>query len=195
MANKKRSLGGFSRETPSLGERIQILTELDTMHDRSAAIICAAHLESNLETAIANNLIPLSKEEYDTIFVLDGAPLSSFAGKIRMAYALGIIGRQTKADLEAIKAVRNAFAHARRPITFSTQEITSTCSTIQFLSGVSRPDEPGFTPDEPWPPKEPRKIYCNATSFMAVALMTYAVEGTDAHPSPQGDDWISLIAK
>ena len=71
----------------------------------------------------------LSGEDSDRIFSGFG-PLSSFSAKILMAYALGVINRRTRANLEHIKELRNAFAHASKPLSFRTLEVKAVAQLL-----------------------------------------------------------------
>jgi hypothetical protein len=57
-----------------------------------------------------------------------GGPLGSFAAKIRVAYAMGLFGPQTRDELDCIKAVRNAFAHGTLSLDFKTPQIMKICN-------------------------------------------------------------------
>jgi len=56
--------------------------------------------------------------------------MGSFQHKIRMAYALGIIGNETKENLGIIRRVRNTFAHAASPVSFSTNCVHQACDLL-----------------------------------------------------------------
>jgi DNA-binding MltR family transcriptional regulator len=59
--------------------------------------------------------------------------LSGFAAKVRMAYALGMIGPLTKKDLLAINDIRNAFAHAPHNLTMSNQQLWQKVQTLLYV--------------------------------------------------------------
>lgn len=100
-----------------------MMPDTRNVDDRAIAIIVAAVLEQSLEKALLEKLIPLSEEDERDLFYQDNAPISSLDAKIRLAFALGIIGQRTKSDLIVYKHVRNCFAHSRLPLTFETDEI------------------------------------------------------------------------
>jgi hypothetical protein len=74
------------------------------------------------------------------IFVIEYAPLRDFDAKIRMGHALGLFGPQTYEDLKLIKYIRNAFARAPSPISFSTVEIRQACDLLRIPAPVGRPE-------------------------------------------------------
>jgi len=97
--------------------------------DRAVAILASALVEDALEGAILASLSPLSKEDRASLFEGDG-PLSTFSAKIRVGFALSIFGAITRADLNCMRDVRNAFAHARVSLKFTTHEVTVACKSF-----------------------------------------------------------------
>lgn len=82
----------------------------------SVVISAAAIVDSELEESIKLALRAMSKTQYAELFG-PMAPLGSFASKIRIAYALNIITRDIYRDLEALRKLRNAFAHSTEVLT------------------------------------------------------------------------------
>ena len=166
MADAPRSILSLSRlirESPRLPEILLLHGELRTQHGRAAAIVACTLVESSLEGSLLSKMTTLTDAEIVNLFSREG-PLSTFHGKILVAQALGIIGRSTKRDLETIKTVRNAFAHARRPIQFDTPEVKTVVDRIGFLERVDAEHFSGID----WPPKTTREKYtaaCNAFSY------------------------------
>ena len=105
-------------------------------HDRAAVLICASLLDHALETAILSYFVQLDQNEHRDIFAEDG-PLSTFSAKIRLAYALGIFGPNTKKDLVVIQSIRNAIAHSRSHLNFQSPEIVEACRHISFAAKES----------------------------------------------------------
>jgi hypothetical protein len=65
-------------------------------------------------------------------------PLGSFANEILIGYALNIFGDETKANLDIIRAVRNAFAHAKIPIKFTTPQVKNACTHLRIPTLLPR---------------------------------------------------------
>src|SRR5262249_7079581 len=63
------------------------------------------------------------------------ALLSRFAAKIDIAYALKIINDDLLGDFHAIRAIRNAFAHARKTVHFGSPELET---HLQKFSGWTK---------------------------------------------------------
>jgi DNA-binding MltR family transcriptional regulator len=88
------------------------------------AIACAAILDEQLRRAILTKLRALTKDLSARLF--DGyGPLSSFAAKIDLAYALDLITREMHADLTTIRTLRNRFAHSTALLDVDSSEIRS----------------------------------------------------------------------
>jgi hypothetical protein len=110
---------------------MDLLDELKEQHDRAAAVILAALLEDALRDAILSRMVPLTEQKERQIFGPD-SPLGSLSAKIKVGFALGVYGPETRADLDTIRGIRNAFAHARRPIKFDTPEIAAECAKLRI---------------------------------------------------------------
>ena len=64
----------------------------------------------------------MSKKLYAELFEPMRA-LGSFASKITMAYALRIVTKEIYNDLERVRRLRNAFAHASEVLNFESESI------------------------------------------------------------------------
>jgi hypothetical protein len=97
------------------------------MADRGAAILLATNVENALENAIARllNITPGKGELFGF-----NAPIGSFANKIIIGQAIGIYGPETRQNLDIIRVIRNAFAHAKRPIRFGDEELYTLCTFL-----------------------------------------------------------------
>ena len=97
---------------------------------RSAAIILAAHVEDSLHLALARRL-RIKPSSWREVFSTERGPLGTFANKISMADAIGLISSETRRNLDIIRHLRNAFAHAMRPISFDTKEVADLCAMLR----------------------------------------------------------------
>jgi hypothetical protein len=131
--NKKDRLRKMMRETPELPLLYSTLVELVDRSpadapagDRTAAIMGAIFIEIALRTAISQHL---TRDETDPnharLFDSDEAPYREFAGRVRLARALGIIDEITFKQLESIRLIRNAFAHTLRHLEFKMEEVAA----------------------------------------------------------------------
>ena len=160
-SNKQRSLREIAEEPPDLADYMDLLDELKEQHDRAAAVILAAQVEDALRAAILERLISLSEKEEARIFGPD-MPLGSLSAKIKIGFALGVYGAETRADLDKIREIRNAFAHAKKPIKFETPSVAAECAKLGAPNWIS-PDD---VDEAPWPPIHPRRQYFAATQLL-----------------------------
>ena len=93
------------------------------------AILLASEIERFLELTTISYLSRTDEETVDLLVDRDG-PLASFCSKIRLAYALAIISPDERDDLEAVRQIRNAFAHTLRPISFKTEQVATLVNTL-----------------------------------------------------------------
>jgi hypothetical protein len=110
------TVGGYWQEIAAVG------------NDRAAAILLAVNLEDALGLALEARL-KIPRERLDELFGLN-SPMGTFDSKIRMAYGVGMLEKTTRASLDVIRRIRNAFAHAVNPISFETREIADACMLL-----------------------------------------------------------------
>jgi hypothetical protein len=104
----------------------------DPWADHLIAIVAASYVEHALEVALVASMVKLSTSERDGLFTYERkGPLADFSSKIKLSRALGIIGPQTRADLDHVRNIRNAFAHTLQPIGFETAEVAEVCALLQ----------------------------------------------------------------
>jgi hypothetical protein len=99
-------------------------------NDRAVAITLAALLEGALESALSYRLGRLSIEDAKDLFGGNG-PLGSFSAKNRIGAAIKILGPNTRKEINCIRDIRNAFAHATKDISFATKEIGIVCERLR----------------------------------------------------------------
>lgn len=103
---------------------------------RGCVLAGTSFIEDVLRGAIAFRFGHLSAKEMRDLF--EGtAPLSTYSAKIKMAYAMGIIGKRTRHDLEKLRELRNAFAHSTRHLTFNLPEISNIVGSLHALNDVT----------------------------------------------------------
>lgn len=109
----------------------EITEQLNLKNDRSVAITCQAMVEDRLRWTIETKFIDgLSKTKKNSLFTGTG-PLQSFAAKIDIAYALGLLTVDHRADLSLIGTIRNKFAHNFKPVRFSDPKIAALCAEFK----------------------------------------------------------------
>jgi hypothetical protein len=99
---------------------------------RGCVLIASSFIEDVLKGAIEHRFGHLTNSEKKDLF--EGtAPLATFSAKIKIAYAMGIIGKLTRHDLEQIRALRNGFAHSTRRLTFDLPGVVSIVLSLNAL--------------------------------------------------------------
>lgn len=125
--------------TDDLNGRIaRLLTDSPQYDDRSAALVFTSLLEHSLENALATHFV-IPEDKITKLFSYPNGPMSNFSAKIAMGYALGIYDEDMQHDLNMIREIRNAFAHARVEVTFSTPAVATACSELRYQGGYAPP--------------------------------------------------------
>ncbi len=105
-----------------IGDRASLIAQtLMQESDRGCAIFGAAILNDELENllrACCRTDLPSVKNHIDPLF-RTYAPLSTFSARIQVCFALKLIDRETRGELEILRKLRNEFAHESGPIDFS----------------------------------------------------------------------------
>ncbi len=127
------SLQDLLLRSPNKKELRELYHEINTGTDRSAVIVTGIFVENALREAITARLHRLTKKQLSQLF--EGtAPLTSFSSKIRIGYALGVFENQARDNLDLIRRIRNAFAHARRPISFRSHQVIALSNSMSHAA-------------------------------------------------------------
>lgn len=105
--------------------------EFQNESDRGCVLLGAAQVDFLLAKAIEKRLAR-GNEVSKTLLFETNAPIGTFASRITVAYALGIIGPKTKADLGVIRDIRNDFAHTVGSLDFSNRSVADRCKNLQL---------------------------------------------------------------
>lgn len=180
-----QSLKEFTKQVPSSADLATVLLDLNREKNaRARAITLAALLDSALEAALRTKLIPNIPKEDDKNLFGSGGTLGSFSVKIRMTYVLGVIGPETRADLDCIREIRNAFAHAKTIISFDTKEVSTVCQRLKFpLRHLFN----GYKP-----PASPMDRYVITTTMLMQILRSLPTLANNPLLTPA---WLPLIQK
>lgn len=98
--------------------------------DRGCALFAAAYLDTALENLLRATV--LESKKIDEELFEGTAPLATFSGRIKLAYYLGLISSEFRADLETIRKIRNDFAHDATILSFDSQSIADRCRNLGF---------------------------------------------------------------
>jgi DNA-binding MltR family transcriptional regulator len=100
-----------------------------TESDRACAVLAGALLDSVLERLLWRAMVPDSSQE---LFRAQG-PLGSFAAKLDLAFALGLISREDHTELTLVRRIRNDFAHhLDHELNFTTAHIVDRVRALQL---------------------------------------------------------------
>lgn len=133
----KPKLRDLTRAKPTKEDYAKWRDTIFDQHPMVCAIWGASMIEHELEDIIRRRL----KRNDDALWAKlteRGAPLSSFAGKIDLAYAIGALDETTRANLHTVRDIRNTFAHTKKVLDFEDPII------IDALSKIKEPKQRGY---------------------------------------------------
>jgi hypothetical protein len=136
-----------------------------TSDDRTAALLPAALVDTSLIRPIAAAARPPNAQE---LRVSETLLSSDFSAKIKKAFAHGLIGPDTKKNLEVIKEVRNAFAHSLSEIEFATPEVERACAMLTPPPNMAFYVDPAENPQ-----RGARYRYCIVCDAVFQAMLLY----------------------
>lgn len=138
----------------------------------------AALTETSLEQLIESRFLHTEPDLIGRIF-LNRGPLSDFDSKILIAHAFGIITGPLADQLHSIKAIRNAFAHTDRPLSFENEIVTREVDTFPMAEAFIRYGQQKKI--------LPRETIGSKRLFLLMAIITIAIlSGIRKRPSLTG---------
>ena len=137
------------------------------MDGRAVALIASSVLDTVLESAIKFHFIELGKRRFNAIFRNPTAPLSTFSAKITIGHALGIYGDELRSQMDRIRAIRNAFAHAMLSISFDDPVVAAVCLKLSPQRLLPRGHQ--YQGEE----NTPRERFVVTTSLANILLMRH----------------------
>jgi len=99
--------------------------------DRAVALISAAYLDDALEQVLAAHFVG-GKSVIQSLFDSPNAPLGTFSSRVLMAHAMGLVDVRTFGSLEAIRKIRNKFAHLSSQFDFDDPTVKGLISTLEL---------------------------------------------------------------
>jgi len=150
--------------------------------DRSFCLLLTAMLENELDKAIEHWFGGISSELRKSMYDLDG-PMGNFSRKITVAAALDLIGPISHENFRLIRHVRNAFAHAKVPITFKTEQVANVCVDLQHINIFDPPEDPDHNPGEA--PRDRFEAVCNETMIRLSRYTGHDVNFIDNDGKPR----------
>ena len=113
-----------------IGELSRVLLHHEAGNDRGRALLACSWLANSLGEFLRSRLIQ-DRHSLDLLFGNRGA-LADFQPRIHMAFAVGLITRELRDELEHIRAIRNEFAHLRDPVDFTERSVRDRCKNLQI---------------------------------------------------------------
>lgn len=142
---------------------------LDHESDLTAAIISSSLLESTLERVIIGHLRDSSPRLLGQLFENRG-PLSDFNGKILCAVAFGVISPAAGEHFQAIRHIRNAFAHSRTQISFETPQVRKEIDEFGMLKAMQAVSDK-FEKDSGSEAPDMRKLPGKAAFLLIITIL------------------------
>jgi hypothetical protein len=122
-----------------------VLSEIKSSSDRVTAITFSAWIDRVIEQAILDHL-PMKDDEVKRRLVDNGGALSTSFAKNHLGYAMGLYGKSSLNNLETIRRIRNAFAHAAVPLTFDTEQVATEIGELEIEADREIP--PSMSPNK-----------------------------------------------
>ena len=136
MAKKKQFL-----DIPDLSaDSRRFIEDLQKETDRGAALVGATFIDNVLESMLRAYFVD-DKEIVDELLNSNDL-IGNLSVKGKMAYCLGLIGKENYRDINVIRKIRNEFAHLDKPVSFNMPNIKELCKVLISPKVVSLVYEP-----------------------------------------------------
>ncbi len=191
----KRRLKVLANAIPSGTSTHSLMLALEPQQhafgDYAIAIIGSGLIEKALEAVILTRLIGLTKEERRGLFDFEAnGPLSDLSARIRIAYALGIFGPQTRNDLEHVRTIRNSFAHSMNMLRFETPEVADICALLHTPKTIKQMDRMLLALSEA---DTPRRRFIETVLILAGRLKGTIATSKSVRLTPKGVQVLGTI--
>lgn len=132
-------MSDFDNTPSKVIELSDFAQEFGRESSRGAALLAASLLDERLKEILQAYFVD-SKVSKD---LLDGfnAPLGTFASRVSLAYALGLIQKNEFDEITIIRRVRNEFGHKWKDVTFDTAHVADLCRKLPWLGPPGQPGE------------------------------------------------------
>lgn len=127
----KQTLRDFTRQIPSSEDQKRFKEAMNAESDLVCAILQAIEIDYIIEQSIIGRL-PRGDDDTVELLCKDNGPLATFFAKITLAYALNVYDEDTMHNVNIVRRIRNAFAHARKDISFASPLIRKELATIKL---------------------------------------------------------------
>ncbi|WP_164093432.1 hypothetical protein [Stenotrophomonas maltophilia] len=114
-------------------ELLEMMSYTKDESDRGIALIIAAHIEECLRRILESVLV--DSPETKSLFEGPYAPFGSLSGKTQAAFVMGLLTRSERDRIDAVRRVRNVFAH-QASASFEHPDIIKICRKPAVDSGT-----------------------------------------------------------
>lgn len=121
-------------------EVMEFRFSLNSETDRGCALMVASFLDHKLGKLLEAMFVDDSKVVSE-LFSHSGT-LGTFSSRIDTAYALGLIGPNTRRDINLIRKIRNEFGHSHYTLKFTDDRIRSRCKELFHFNNIESTDDP-----------------------------------------------------
>ncbi len=154
---------------------VNFIEEFHDESDRLVAIVGTIKMNDLLEQAIRKSLLSVSNKEHKRLFD-DLKPLSSFSSKVHLAYRLGLIDKEFRNALDAVRVIRNSFAHEDSSKDLQSVDVTKPLSKLRTIFKKDR-QIMQFTDLSPWSNEHPEETnFFRTTISLIYAHLGFLVE-------------------
>lgn len=121
-----------------------LIEEIQNQSDRGAAIVAVAWVEETV-TAALESFLHTDSTSWKRLFT-GSSPLANFSSKIDLCRLLGLVTDGIRADLHAIRDIRNEFAHQvahkthHTKLAFTSQHIHDRCLALKCVAHENHTD-------------------------------------------------------
>jgi len=127
------SLRKLAGHYPDIQEFMELMIHIVQEENDRAAVLASVSLLDGALKALLLTKLKIPNNENENYLFGPNTPLRPLSAKIKLGYALNLYGPLTLADLEAIREVRNCFAHSMLRVDFKTQEVINVAKRITYF--------------------------------------------------------------
>jgi hypothetical protein len=110
-----------------------IIAEVEGGSPRAVAVVAGAFVEEHLTKLMRWRLVkePIkSGVDPQNEMFRPGGPLGDFSNKLKLAYLMGLVSKDAYKELDAIRTIRNEFAHKVEINRWNVQRISALCENL-----------------------------------------------------------------
>lgn len=134
--NAKKGIRHLSRKWLHDTTPLELTEELELATDRTCAIVAATLVDSSLLQSLSAELFIRNNTHSERLFHGESGPFSTFSQRIAIARAIGLVDDDFEKGCNAIRLIRNAFAHTLIKLSFDDELIAKECNKLPEPTGL-----------------------------------------------------------